>query len=93
MKKTVSFLGIFLLALLLAGCSENNGSSMQYQVYYVSTSGTKLIEESYTPENSTSPREVTEELLEKMGRPQVGSDHVKALPDEVRVDHCLLKAR
>ena len=53
MKKTVSFLGIFLLALLLAGCSENNGSSMQYQVYYVSTSGTKLIEESYTPENST----------------------------------------
>ena len=93
MKKTVSFLGIFLLALLLAGCSENNGSSMQYQVYYVSTSGTKLIEESYTPENSASPREVTEELLEKMGRPQVGSDHVKALPDEVRVDHCLLKAR
>ena len=56
MKKTVSFLGIFLLALLLAGCSENNGSSMQYQVYYVSTSGTKLIEESYTPENSASPR-------------------------------------
>ena len=70
MKKTVSFLGIFLLALLLAGCSENNGSSMQYQVYYVSTSGTKLIEESYTPENSASPREVTEELLEKMGRPR-----------------------
>lgn len=55
MKKTVSFLGIFLLALLLAGCSENNSSSMQYQVYYVSTSGTKLIEESYTPENSASP--------------------------------------
>ena len=50
MKKTVSFLGIFLLALLLAGCSEM-ATSMQYQVYYVSTSGTKLIEESYTPEN------------------------------------------
>ena len=28
-----------------------------------------------------------------MGRPQVGSDHVKALPDEVRVDHCLLKSQ
>ena len=46
MKKTVSFLGIFLLALLLAGRSVNSGASMQYQVYYVSTSGTELIEES-----------------------------------------------
>ena len=62
-------------------------------MYYISTSGTKLVEESYTPESSTSPREVTEELLEKMGRPQVGSDHVKALPDEVKVEHCVLKAR
>ena len=51
MKKTVSFLGIFLLALLLAGCSENNSSSMQYQVYYVSTSGTKLIEDVYKRQN------------------------------------------
>ena len=93
MKKTVSFLTIFLLALLLAGCSDKNGSSTQYQVYYLSTSGTKLVEESYTPESSASPREVTEELLEKMGRPQVGSDHVEALPDEVKVEHCVLKAR
>lgn len=93
MKKRVSFLMIFLLALLLTGCSEKSGGSTQYQVYYVSTSGTKLVEESYTPESSTSPREVTEELLEKMGRPQVGSDHVKALPDEVKVEHCVLKAR
>ena len=84
---------IFLLALLLTGCSEKSGGSTQYQVYYISTSGTKLVEESYTPESSTSPREVTEELLEKMGRPQVGSDHVKALPDEVKVEHCVLKAR
>ena len=93
MKKRVSFLMIFLLALLLTGCSEKSGGSTQYQVYYISTSGTKLVEESYMPESSTSPREVTEELLEKMGRPQVGSDHVKALPDEVKVEHCLLKAR
>lgn len=93
MKKRVSFLMIFLLALLLTGCSEKSGGSTQYQVYYISTSGTKLVEESYTPESSTSPREVTEELLEKMGRPQVGSDHVKALPDEVKVEHCVLKAR
>ena len=84
---------IFLLALLLTGCSEKSGGSTQYQVYYISTSGTKLVEESYMPESSTSPREVTEELLEKMGRPQVGSDHVKALPDEVKVEHCVLKAR
>ena len=93
MKKRVYFLMIFLLALLLTGCSEKSGGSTQYQVYYISTSGTKLVEESYTPESSTSPREVTEELLEKMGRPQVGSDHVKALPDEVKVEHCVLKAR
>ena len=56
MKKRVSFLMIFLLALLLTGCSEKSGGSTQYQVYYISTSGTKLVEESYTPESSTSPR-------------------------------------
>ena len=55
MKKRVSFLMIFLLALLLTGCSEKSGGSTQYQVYYISTSGTKLVEESYTPESSTSP--------------------------------------
>lgn len=59
MKKRVSFLMIFLLALLLTGCSEKSGGSTQYQVYYISTSGTKLVEESYMPESSTSPREVT----------------------------------
>ena len=42
MKKRVSFLMIFLLALLLTGCSEKSGGSTQYQVYYISTSGTKL---------------------------------------------------
>ena len=47
MKKRVSFLMIFLLALLLTGCSEKSGGSTQYQVYYISTSGTKLVEESY----------------------------------------------
>ena len=41
MKKRVSFLMIFLLALLLTGCSEKSGGSTQYQVYYISTSGTK----------------------------------------------------
>ena len=46
---------IFLLALLLTGCSEKSGGSTQYQVYYISTSGTKLVEESYMPESSTSP--------------------------------------
>ena len=42
MKKRVSFLMIFLLALLLTGCSEKSGGSTQYQVYYISTSVTSL---------------------------------------------------
>lgn len=92
MKKRVSFLMIFLLALLLTGCSEKSGGSTQYQVYYISTSGTKLVEESYTPESHLAERG-DGGASGKMGRPQVGSDHVKALPDEVKVEHCVLKAR
>lgn len=92
MKKGFVLLMLCLLMFLLTGCEEKNVGSAGYQVYYVSISGTRLVEESYTPKDGT-PKTITEELLEKMGRPLVGSDHVKALPDEVKIQKCVLGAK
>lgn len=92
MKKKFGMFVLVLLMCLLTGCEEKNSGSTEYQVYYVSISGTRLVEESFTPEDGT-PKTITEELLNKMGRPTVGSDHVKALPDDVYIQKCVLGPR
>ena len=93
MKKKWNLLFLcLLLGLLLLGCSKTEGSSVEYQVYYISSSGTRLEEEAFTPGEGT-PKTITEELLEKLGKPTAGSGHQGALPESVRIKNCLLGAK
>lgn len=92
MKKGIKGVLFCLLVCLLAGCAGKSGGTAGYQVYYVASTGTRLVEESFTPGEGT-PKDTAEELLDKMGRPMVGSDHVKALPEEVHIQKCVLGAR
>lgn len=87
MKKGI--LGILLCALLclLTGCAASEKGSTDYQVYYINSSGTKLVEELITPAADT-PKTITEELLERLANPSSGNDQTAALPKAVTIQKC-----
>lgn len=87
MKKGI--LGVLLCVLLsiLTGCQNTEKGSTDYQVYYINSYGTKLVEELFTPAADT-PKTITEELLERMDNPSVGNDHTAALPQSVAIQKC-----
>lgn len=69
--------------LLLCGCGREKKEENEYTVYYVNTSGTRLMESRYVPAAETFD-ELMEELLEQMKLPPSGA--VSVLKDGVSVN-------
>lgn len=76
-----------LAALMLApagsGCAESAAAEV-YEVSYVNTAGTCLVEEEYTPENEGGTELLTE-LLERMRAPQAEGSCRSAIPEDLEI--------
>lgn len=89
MKKWICFLILCLSALTLVSCSPQNGEKETpgpedgvYQVYYLNTSLTKLVPQSYKTE-TTEPEQLVSELMEQIAAVPQDVDCQVALPEKV----------
>jgi germination protein M len=89
MKKINYGILLLLLFCLLTGCEKKGKSTADYQIFYVSNTGVRLVEESFSAGEGT-PKELTEKLLHRMVNPAMGADYQAALPEEVEINRCVL---
>ncbi len=78
-KKNLCLL-ILAAVMLLTGCSAGQTEEKGYTVYYVNSTGTRLVENSYSPTAETFD-EMLEELIGQLRTAPAG--YVSALPDEI----------
>ncbi len=78
-KRTLCWL-LLALAVLLGGCGGKKGEDNSYTVYYVNSTGTRLLERSYSPKAQTF-EEMMDELWEQLLSPPVG--YLSVIPSEV----------
>lgn len=81
-KKSLRYL-LFFALVLLAGCGKNQNEETSYKVYYVNTTGTRLMESSYNPGAQTF-EEMMDELMEQLRNAPSG--YVSPLPETVKVN-------
>ena len=84
MKRYIGWILACLASLLLSGCASGQRDAGGYQINYVNTSGTRLVEESYTA-SETEGEPLARELLDRMRVPQYSGDYHSAIPDTVEV--------
>ena len=71
------------MALLLFGCGKKQEEENSYKIYYVNSTGTRLMEVNYSPSAQTF-EEMMDELLEQLETPPSG--YSSALPNDVKVN-------
>lgn len=77
------FLLIAATVFLLCGCQKQQEETNSYKVYYVNATGTRLVEEDYSPQAQTFD-EMMEELQTQLETPPVG--YLSALPEGVTMN-------
>ncbi|MDO4322935.1 MAG: GerMN domain-containing protein [Lachnospiraceae bacterium] len=70
-------------ALLLAGCEKKQEPESSYKVYYVNTTGTRLMESDYKPQAQTF-EEMMDELIGQIKTAPTG--YISALPETVSIN-------
>ena len=83
MKIKKMLLWLLAVAVLLAGCGKKQEPESSYKVYYVNTTGTRLMESAYNPQAQTF-EEMMDELMEQLQTAPTG--YVSALPEGVSIN-------
>lgn len=85
-RKRTLFVLLMAAVLLLGGCGQKAEEESSYKVYYVNTTGTRLVEADYSPSAQTF-EEMMDELLGQLETPPAGAaSFVSALKDGVTVN-------
>lgn len=82
MKKIILLLLSALCILGAAGCEDNGKEAGGYQVYYINKEGTKLVSESYVPQE-TEQKALIKELADKLGSAPYSSDLKSVKPENL----------
>ena len=88
-KNSLSFV-LLLIGVWLCGCTAKEQEITGYQIYYTNQEGTKLVEESYSPE-AQKGEALIQELIERLLQSPTFADAKKAIPEEVTITNALLK--
>ncbi|MFA9378102.1 MAG: GerMN domain-containing protein [Lachnotalea sp.] len=73
-----------IIAFVLVGCGNKQSEVSQYNMYYVNKDETKIVQEPYTPQ-STSTADVVDEFLLKLDENPENANYKKAKPDSVKL--------
>lgn len=87
MKKQMVYTMIFLLMMLLSACDNNDydqDKSAEVKIYYIDTNSSKIVSESYTP-NESEKEKLVEELLIALKQGPKNVIYKSALPDTVTI--------
>lgn len=69
-----------ILLLILGGCGNKKEASSEYNMFYVNKDETKIVEEAYTPQ-ATTTSEIVDEFLSKLDENPKDANFKKAKPD------------
>lgn len=73
-----------ILVLMMGGCGNKSDESSAYNMYFVNKDETKIVEEAYTPQSTTST-DMVNEFLSKLDENPENANYKKAKPDSVKL--------